>query len=143
MYPTQDLPQQRPSGAQVTVELDWDAPEPTVEACFSPPRTAANEIDLDAFADAAVYGVQFALEVANALPCAVRITDVQADPHAAHPTLVAAAAAHAVWRAMDFRPSHEIAERVDREVSASLVLGGGELPDFGSSALAKGRHGRR
>lgn len=102
-----------PEGARVTVELDWDTLEPEVTLAVGELAEAGRRA---AWEKGAVYGVGFALEAANALPCSVRITEIAGAGVETTPTVVAAAAAEAIWLAIGFAPPADVRARIARSV---------------------------
>lgn len=100
------------AGARVSVELCWDALVPTIEVRFAPhgPEAPGPEVTAT-WEQAVVAGVRHALATARALPCDVRVTEVCGPPDHGRPTLFAAAAAWAVWEALEFEPPREVAAR--------------------------------
>ncbi|TDJ71753.1 MAG: hypothetical protein E2O39_07860 [Planctomycetota bacterium] len=113
----EDYLEQRP-GTSVTVELDWNALEPSIEVMLEiGPETAGG--DFEAWAEGAVYGVRFALESSNALPCAACIRQILGDFETTNATIVAAAAAHAIWEAIDFEPQPDVIARIEGAVQRS------------------------
>ena len=104
-----------PEGARVTVELDWDTLEP--EVSVAPGRSKGSRPRV--WEKGAVYGVGFALEAANALPCSVHITEIEAGGADTTPTVVAAAAAEAIWTAIGFAPPADVRARIARSVERS------------------------
>ena len=102
----------------VSVAIDWDALEPGVY--FDPKDGSGEAIDTTPETEqAVVYGVNFALENACPLPCAVRVTEVGGSQARFNPTLVAAATTHAVWEALGFAPTVEVAQRLENSVVQS------------------------
>ncbi|MFT5050288.1 MAG: hypothetical protein ACI8QZ_001689 [Chlamydiales bacterium] len=119
-------------GTRVTVEVDWNVIEGSLEAELldSADLTEGAE-DLRAWCTGAMHGARHALDVACALPCRLRITEIYGELDQTNPTIVAAACAHAVWEAIGYRPSVEQVQLLDREVAASMTTGAGTLPAFG------------
>ena len=108
-------------GTRVSVELDWDTLEPAVMVCLTEDQGEMSTWS-DVFAcleQGALYGVRFALKVANTLPCTVRITELTGEREHTNPTVVAAAAAYAVWGAVGYQPPSEVHARVQGEVESS------------------------
>lgn len=109
------------AGARITVELDWDTLQPGVQVYLQeaggpkPPDPA----ELRAWEQGAIYGVRYALGVANTMPCTVRITELSGDVHCMNPTLVAAAAATAVWEALEFEPAEPVRDSMRERVRES------------------------
>lgn len=120
-------------GTRVTVEVDWNVLEGTLEAeLFEDQGQDSVEVlaQLEAWRGGALYGARYALEVANSLPCALRITEIVADEESTNPTIIAAACAHAVWEVIGFAPGLEATQRLDAAVAASLQAGPDALPTF-------------
>ncbi len=112
---------QQVQGTRVSVELDWDAPEPgvLVHAVQTTVRCDDAGRYLDAWQHAASYGARYALEVVNTLPCVVHVLEGAAAPRHINATVVAAATAQAVWSALECKPDRDIEEHVERVVAAS------------------------
>jgi len=119
------------AGARVSVELCWDVLEPTIEVRFAPhgPEAPGPGV-LATWEQAVVAGVRHALATARALPCDVRVTEVCGDPDYGRPTLFAAAAAWAVWEALEFEPPREVAERWQGWVADCASRGPLWLPEL-------------
>ncbi len=114
----------------VSIELDWDQ----LGSQVSIEGGAGEESEVPAaIRDAAEYGVRFALGSASTLPCSARVTALGGSLALTNPTMVAAAAARAVWRALAFQPSPEMDEAIERQVAASHVPGQRELLRFGAA----------
>lgn len=112
------------AGARVSVEMCWDVLEPGIEVRFAPwGREVPGTADLAVWEQSVAHGVRFALQVARALPCAVRVTEVAGDPGHTRPTVLAAAAAQAVWEALEFEPPFEVLERLQARVLESHERG--------------------
>lgn len=105
-------------GTLVTVELDWNALEPSVDV-LPDMDLGAVDVNFAAWAEGAVYGVRFALESSNALPCAACIRQILGDFETTNATIVAAAAAHAIWEAIDFEPQPDVVARIEGAVQRS------------------------
>ena len=119
------------AGARVSVELDWDAMEPGVEVRFAHRADGGPEPDvLAVWERSVVHGVRFALKVARSLPCAVRVTELCGDPAHTRPTLIAAAAAQAVWEALEFEPPPAVRAAVVAWVEESRGRGPLWLAEF-------------
>jgi len=85
---------------------------------------------LAAWEQGVVAGVRYALGVARALPCAVRVTELAGDVGITTPTVMGAAAATAVWEALEFEPAREVRDQVGRWVEESRERGPLWLADF-------------
>ena len=113
-------------GTRVSVEIDWDALEPSVEFAAGNGEQGPEEESGDrvqrAWERGALYGVRFALEVANSMPCRVSVTEIIADVQRTNATTIAAATAEAVWAAIEFVPGDELRARMEREVGRSWRL---------------------
>ena len=125
-------------GTRVTVELDWDTMNSGVLMCaaagYGAPGLDAREWSCGE--QGAVYGVRFGLRLTNSLPCAVRITEVEGEKSHTNPTVVAAAAAYAVWEALGYEPPQEIHDRISGEVDVSRQRGGDYLGLFEKPRVA-------
>jgi hypothetical protein len=119
------------AGARVSVELDWDSLEPAIEVRFTQQRGPSPSADVVAvWEQSVVHGVRYALKVARALPCTVRVTKLCGDPAHSLPTLMAAAAATAVWEALEYEPPPEVRARLQELVTESRDRGPLWLADF-------------
>jgi len=108
-------------GVRVSVELDWNVLEPAIaihltDMAGSPFAGELGDWDFLSWERGAIYGVKYALDVAIALPCAVRITEMCGELGETNPTIVAAAAATATWMALEFVPPPEVLARVQAAV---------------------------
>lgn len=122
------------AGARVSVELDWDSFEPAIEVRFAQPCGGPIAEDVLAVWEQSVtHGVRYALQVARALPCTVRVTELCGDAAHSCPTLMAAAAATAVWEALEYQPPIAVSERMQQLVAQSRDRGPLWLADFGSA----------
>ena len=125
-------------GTRVTVELDWNTLDSGVLMCaavgYGAPELGARE--WSSWEKGALYGVRFGLNLANSLPCAVRITGVEGESSHTNPTVVAAAAAYAVWEALDYEPPKEIHDRICAEVDVSRQRGDDYLGFFEKPQVA-------
>lgn len=70
----------------------------------------------------AVLGVAYALRVMEAPSCAVTITKIEGLTSDTNPTIVAAAAMDAVWKAFGFTPEPGITEIIEQSILASRSL---------------------
>jgi hypothetical protein len=89
---------------------------------------AIEEASADGYAEwkaGAVAGVGFALRVAGARDCGVRVVLIEGMTSDTNATIVAAAAARAVWRALEFTPPSEVVATIDAEVLGSWTRGDG------------------
>ncbi len=119
------------AGARVAVELDWDALEPGVVVRFAPRGRSAPSSDvLAVWEQSVVHGVRYALAVARALPCGVLVSELCGDPEYTRPTVIAAAAAQAVWEALEIEPPAEVMARLQALVVESRERGPLWLADF-------------
>lgn len=75
-------------------------------------------------------GVSYALRLAQAPPCRVTITKIEGLFTDTNPTIVGAAAAFAVWKALDYQPSQEEIQRLEEIVFSSWSLPDGAVPSF-------------
>jgi hypothetical protein len=123
-------PEQRP-GTSVTVELDWNALEPSIDVVLNMSLGAAG-FDFTPWANGAVYGARFALDCSNALPCAARIREIAGDFESTNATIVAAATAHAIWEAIEFQPPPEVLSSVENAVQRSREAALETLVQFGA-----------
>lgn len=121
MKTTREQDSEQRQGTSVTVELDWNALEPSIDVL---PDIDLGTVDVNfaAWAEGAVYGVRFALESSNALPCAARIRQILGDCETTNATVVAAAAAHAIWEAIEFEPPPDVTARIEGAVQRSRQL---------------------
>lgn len=121
-------------GTRVTVEIDWDALEPSVElAAGVLPAGDAGEAEEHvqrSWERGARYGVTFALESANSMPCRLTVSEIVADVETTNATTIAAATAEAVWAAIEFTPGDELRALMEREVARSWSLPPTELGRF-------------
>jgi hypothetical protein len=116
--------------------MDWDALESGVLMCLANGGGGLLEgnHEFACLEQGALYGVRFALRVANTLPCTVRITELRGEPECTNATVVAAASAYAVWAAVGFEPPPEVHGRVQAEVEASRGRPSGHLGLFEGSS---------
>lgn len=128
---------QQALGTRVSVEIDWDALEPSVEfaagALPGEPEGVEEEAEervQRSWERGALYGVSFALETANSMPCRLTVTEIVADVDRTNATTIAAATAEAVWAAIDFAPGDELRALMEREVARSWRLPPGYLNRF-------------
>ena len=119
-------------GTRVTVEVDWNVVEPSIEAELFDDAgdTGEDAAGLEAWRAGAMHGARHALAAANALPCELRITEIYGEPESTNATIVAAACAHAVWEAIGYAPTAEERQVVDHAVAASLNAAPEALPTF-------------
>jgi len=82
----------------------------------------------DRWKDGARIGVNFALRVAGAPSCAVVVERIAGFTTDTNPTVVAVAAAHAVWNALGFKPADQIVTSLDNSMLGSFALGLEHLP---------------
>ena len=127
-------------GTRVTVEVDWNVVEPSLEANFlEQVESADGREDLLAWRSGALHGARHALDTANALPCGLRITEIYGELDNTNPTIVAAACAHAVWEAIGYAPSMDERQRLDQEVARSMTRPPAELPTLMVLATSRNR----
>jgi len=121
-------------GTRVTVEVDWDVIEGSLEAdLFEDSTLTEGADDLRAWRAGALQGARHALDEARALPCRLRVTEIYGELDQTNPTIVGAACAHAVWEAIGFWPSEAQTQMLDNEVADSTTRGAMALPRFGCS----------
>ena len=118
------------AGARVSVALCWDILEPGIEVRFSPRDERVPGDVLAIWEQAVTAGVRYALRVARSLPCGVRIDELYGDPRRGRPMLFAAAAAQAVWEALEFEPPEEESARLTALVEESATRGPLWLPEL-------------
>ena len=126
-------------GTQVTVEVDWNVLRASIEAELVdefrdlsglPPSEQEAQHELRRWQRGALHGASHALEIANSLPCAVRITEICGEFESTNPTVVAAACARAVWQAMGYAPTEQQCAHLDHAVATSFSAGPEALPVF-------------
>jgi hypothetical protein len=119
----------RPYAARVELEVDTSAAATDIslqcsgegwveQGCLED----VSETGYEPWKGGARAGVQFALQVAGVSATVVirRITGMVTDTN---PTAVAAAAADAIWNALDFKPSKEVADHLESVVTGSSPRG--------------------
>ena len=106
--------------ARVSVECT----SPPIEA--DPPACSFTEDVPDTWRAAAIVGAAWALEIAGARVLC-RITAINGMHNDTNPTVVAIAAARAVWAATAFRPSDDLRKQVDDAVLASHAVSEDEI----------------
>lgn len=123
--------------AKVTIVLDRTPAQPSIElACTGrgwSSQGTPEEVGAHGYATwkaGACAGVAFALRCAGLHTYGVRITRIVGMTTDTNPTIVAAAAARAVWRATDFTPPPALLARFDAQVLASWDSDADALPVF-------------
>lgn len=120
--------------ARVVVEVEPGA-DGIVVACSGPGwarQGAIEQASADGYADwkaGAVAGVAFALRIMG-VDCGVRVVLIEGMTTDTNPTIVAAAAARAVWQAIGFTPASELTRRIEAEVLGSWRRGHDASPCF-------------
>ena len=84
----------------------------------------------DDWRDGARAGIAFALREAGATDARVCVHAIRGMTTDTNPWIVAAAAANAVWTALDFEPTPEVVARVDARVFASWSAPRDAVPSF-------------
>ena len=121
------------AGARVSVELNWSAPDPVIEVVIeSAGLHAPSPLERAAWEHAVVQGVRHALNVVGGVPCGVRVTELGGDPRHVKPTMMGAAAAQAVWEALEFEPPSRELHKLRLWVDESLNHGPTWLAPFGA-----------
>lgn len=131
---TAGSPAVEPTGVRVSVALDWDALEPGVQIDLESRADGAAPLDspeFRAWVAGAVHGVRFALGHAHSMPCVVSVIELAVGPEGATATHVAAAAAFAVWEALQVEPAPETLASIHARVAESRGRELGWLPAFG------------
>jgi len=123
--------------AEVDLSVESSRDKPHVEfACSGKGFTSqgyfedASAVGYDDWKNGARVGVSFALHIAGQPAAAVvvnRITGLGADTN---PTSVAVAAAQAVWSALGFVPSDEIARHLESKMFGSFKPGFNHMPEL-------------
>lgn len=123
--------------AQVTVELDPKAVEPTIRLdCHGEGWVAQGyeeivpRVGYDDWKRGAIAGVYFALKCAGQSHLGVTITSISGMTTDTNPTVLAAAAADAVWKALAFTPPADIANRLEALVASSWDRPHDEVPEL-------------
>jgi hypothetical protein len=80
--------------------------------------------------DGALAGVRFALAVAGVSAAAVVITEIVGVTSDTNPTVVAVAAAHALWNALELNPPLRAVRFLDSQVSSSVGGAPDQLPQL-------------
>lgn len=128
-----------PFAATVTVKVEFDMPQTEVHVDCHGKGWGGSQGELDdvsaqGYDDwkaAAVHGVRYALEVAQAPATRVTITRIAGrDGTDTNPTIVGAAAADAVWKAIAYQPSDETRHHIESIVFTSWQRPEA-LPNFG------------
>jgi hypothetical protein len=120
--------ERRPLVARVTVGIDTATPEPYIRVtccgCGSLGFAQLREAPSDGCEDwkaGAIEGAVYALRLAGRLRCGLVISKIIGLTGNTTPAAVAAAAAEAVWAALDYHPSTAIVRRLEDEVVAGDI----------------------
>jgi hypothetical protein len=122
-----------PYVAAVTVQVEHHVPHSEIHArCtglgWGGSQGTLDDVSARGYEDwkaAAIYGAQYALWIAAARPCRITITRIVGrDGTDTNPTIVGAAAAYAVWKALTYQPSREISEWIE-----AIVFRSWQTPD--------------
>ena len=97
--------------SSVTVKLDPHSPNPSIRFALSEEEVVSNPVYED-WSLGAESGASYALRIADRTDCAVTITQILCRIVDGNPTIVAAAAADAVWISLGFSPPDGIRENV-------------------------------
>ena len=111
--------------------MDWDALEPGVAVDLGP-TSSTPPTDTDAYDQwvrGVIYGVQFAITHVSSMPCVVKVVEIRGDASTT-PTLVAAAAASAVWDALSIEVTRDVHEAIRASVAESASHGHDWLGSF-------------
>lgn len=131
--------QSLPYVARVTVHVEFDTPHTEVRVDCHGSGWGGSQGDVDdvsatGYDDwkaAAVHGVRYALKLAQPPVCRVTITRILGyDGTDTNPTIVGAAAADAMWKAVAYQPSDETRLHIESIVFRSWQTPAA-LPEFG------------
>lgn len=126
-----------PHYAEVVVTVDSATRERSIEFhCTGAGWTGQGYLEdapttgYDDWKAGAQVGARFACEIAGVPGARVRIERITGMETDTNPTIVAAAAALAVWNAIGFEPAHSVHALVEAHVFASWKRQQGEIPDL-------------
>lgn len=104
--------------ARVLIEIDLQAPHSIVEVALNDDEwnNQLHRGNFDDWFKGAIYGVRFALRVAGISTAAVRIKRIVGLEVDSNPTNIAAAAADAVWKAVEFDVPPEVTNKIIQAV---------------------------
>jgi hypothetical protein len=127
-----------PHVAHVVLEVEGSSAGPGIEfTCSGRGFTSQGYIEevpavgYDDWKDGARVGVSFALSAADKANCRVVVSKIEGLTTDTNPTIVAYAAAQAVWRSLDFVPAKDIIDRMEAIVFSSWERPHDEIPRFG------------
>lgn len=129
----------KPYGASVTIQFESTSDRAYIffqcsESGWGGTQGSWEEATAQGYQDwkaAAKVGIEYALRQANQTQTGIIVTRILGrDGTDTNPTIVAAAAAYAVWNAIDFRPSKEEEHRLHEIVFDSWNQPLDDLPDF-------------
>ncbi len=124
-------------GARVEVDIEEYPPQPYVRVQTSgwesPRQGDVFDVPATGFDDwkqGAIEGVTYALKVGDQQHCGVTITHIVGLITDTNPTVVAAAAMDAVWKALSIEPPRDIMARVQDMVFQSWDIPSDSIPHF-------------
>jgi hypothetical protein len=127
-----------PYAAHIVLDVESPSPAPgTNFSCSGRGFTSQGyieEVPATGYEDwkgGAEAGVSFALSAAGRSDCRVNVSKIEGLTTDTNPTIVAYAAALAVWKALGFEPAKELVERLEELVFSSWKRPHDELPKFG------------
>ena len=127
-----------PYVAHVTLELESPSPTPEINfSCSGEGFRSQGYIEevpatgYDDWKGGAKAGVSFALSVAGKSDCRVNVSKIEGLGTDTNPTVVAYAAALAVWKALGFEPTKDLVDKVEGLVFSSWKRPHDEIPKFG------------
>lgn len=127
-----------PYAAHVVLEVERPASTPGVDfSCSGQGFRSQGHIEevpatgYDHWKDGAKVGISFALSAAGTTDCRVKVTKIEGLSTDTNPTIVAYAAALAVWKALGFEPPKELVEKLEALVFTSWKRPYDEIPTFG------------
>jgi hypothetical protein len=80
----------------------------------------------------AIVGINFAIRICNPPPCKINVTKIEGLTTDTNPTVVAAAAMDALWKAFKFEPTLETKTYIENTVFNSWLLPLDAIPYFDS-----------
>ena len=127
-----------PHAAHVTLEVESSSSNPGINfSCSGQGFRSHGFIEevpargYDEWKGGAEAGVAFALSVAGKSDCRVNVSKIEGLTTDTNPTIVAYAAALAVWKALGFEPARKLVEQVEGLVFSSWKRPHNEIPKFG------------